>query len=344
MAEVPTGSPANPTQVSTAPLPTAASRVVPTMNEDIGEPCEDAVETPEIAQQSLTAVSGGPPAPAPHRVSVLDFDALDDDDEFVAVDHEDLEDYSWTYQSPQPRPYVPSPLEELHPFVQLLSLANVDDCLKVEESFPEDERCSREKVRFSQWGRHRRGFPQKIPQKIVKCRAVAVSRLAGIIFSDKLQIIYRLTKCPELSLGVFSLPEMVAGQPKPRATLVAHVLATRTTSPVVTLATMGMPADWREKGTLPNGTEDEPIGHQDQGSTIAVHSLAVLSEHHGKGVGTTLMKAYLQRIKDAEIAERIALLSHQDLLPFYTSLGFENLGVSEVKFGSRPWFSLVSSP
>jgi GNAT superfamily N-acetyltransferase len=106
---------------------------------------------------------------------------------------------------------------------------------------------------------------------------------------------------------------------------------------------MGMPANWREKGTLPNGTEDEPIGHQDQGSTIAVHSLAVLSEHHGKGVGTTLMKAYLQRIKDAEIAERIALLSHEDLVPFYTALGFENLGVSDVKFGSRPWFSMVSS-
>jgi hypothetical protein len=134
------------------------------MNEDIGEPCEDAVETPEISQQTMSAVTRE--APAPHRVSVLDFDALDDDDEFVAVDHEDLEDYSWTYQSPQPRPYVPSPLERLHPFVQLLSLANVDDCLRVVESFPEDERCSREKVRFgAQRGRHWRAFPRRYPKE-----------------------------------------------------------------------------------------------------------------------------------------------------------------------------------
>lgn len=67
-----------------------------------------------------------------------------DDEDFVAVDHEDLEDYSWSFQ-PQPR-HGRSRLDQLHPFVQLLSLANVDDCVKVEEAFPENERCSREKV------------------------------------------------------------------------------------------------------------------------------------------------------------------------------------------------------
>lgn len=104
---------------------------------------------------------------------------------------------------------------------------------------------------------------------------------------------------------------------------------------------MGIPADWRNKSTIPNGTETEAVGHQDQGGTIAVHSLAVLNEHQGKGLGTTLMKAYTQRIKDAEIADRIALLAHENLLSFYEGMGFVNLGPSECKFGGGGWFDLV---
>lgn len=142
---------------------------------------------------------------------------------------------------------------------------------------------------------------------------------------------------------MFSLPPPVANQPKPRATLVAHILATRTPSEKITDATMGIPPDWRNKGTIPNGTETEPLGHQDQGGTIAVHSLAVLNEHQGKGLGTTLMKAYIQRIKDAEIADRIALLSHDHLVPFYQGLGFVNLGESDCKFGGGGWYDMVSA-
>lgn len=38
--------------------------------------------------------------------------------------------------------------EELHPYVSTLSLADVESCVRLEEaSFPEHERCSREKVR-----------------------------------------------------------------------------------------------------------------------------------------------------------------------------------------------------
>jgi hypothetical protein len=37
--------------------------------------------------------------------------------------------------------------DHLHPFTQLLSVSNVDDCVNLEnEVFPESERCSREKV------------------------------------------------------------------------------------------------------------------------------------------------------------------------------------------------------
>lgn len=81
-----------------------------------------------------------------HGLDVKDDDWEDEDEEdFVAVDHEDATDFSYYFRR-QP-PDSQSKLDELHPFVQLLSLSNVDDCVTVEASFPEPERCSREKVR-----------------------------------------------------------------------------------------------------------------------------------------------------------------------------------------------------
>ena len=69
----------------------------------------------------------------------------DEEEDFVAVGHEDVADYLWYFRRPPVS--EPSKLDELHPFVQLLSLSNVDDCERLEETFPENERCSREKVR-----------------------------------------------------------------------------------------------------------------------------------------------------------------------------------------------------
>ncbi|KAK2800148.1 hypothetical protein FQN50_008243 [Emmonsiellopsis sp. PD_5] len=248
-------------------------------------------EQSRIAERSAIAHAEG--------IAIHDFDdndideAIDDDDEgFVAVDHEDVDDYSWYFRRPPPK--KPTKLDELHPFVQLLSLSNVDDCLAVEAAFPEQERS------------------------------------------------YRLTKCPELSLGIFSLPVKQPDQPKPQPKLVAHILATRTPALRVTDASMGLPPNWQDKtSTLGTSNGSEPLGHQDQGSTIALHSLAVLPEHQGKRLGTTLLKAYTQRIKDAQIADRIALLAHEHLIPFYTGLGFENQGLSDCTFGGGGWYSLV---
>src|SRR5699024_529130 len=156
------------------------------------------------------------------------------------------------------------------------------------------------------------------------------------------QLIYRLTKCPELTLGVFSLPPTNPDQPKPRPTLVAHVIATRSPSELVTEASMSYPPDWQTKSsTLPKSADSEPLGHQDQGSNIHLHSVAVLPEHQGKGLGTTIMKSYIQRIKDALIADRICLLSRDNLIPFYEGLGFKNKGKSSTKLAGGGWNDMV---
>ena len=78
----------------------------------------------------------------------IDDDDDDDDDEvdedYVAVDQDDANDFPYWFR--RPPAHNRTKLDELHPFVQLLSTSNVDDCVKVEAAFPEQERCSREKV------------------------------------------------------------------------------------------------------------------------------------------------------------------------------------------------------
>ncbi|KAL8841841.1 MAG: hypothetical protein Q9205_005440 [Flavoplaca limonia] len=201
-------------------------------------------------------------------------------------------------------------LSDLHPYVQTLSVSNLDSCVALENaSFPEKERCSKEKF------------------------------------------IYRLTTCPELSLGLFSttgpdgavaaLPTYAhsrppdSASPTKKSTLVAQVIATKCASTTVTDESMEYPADWR------NGTSlSERQGHQENGRTIAVHSLAALPEFKGRGLGKIIMKAYLQRMETSGIADRIALLAHDHLIPYYESLGFVDIGKSKVQFGGGEWVNM----
>ncbi|KAJ6135516.1 hypothetical protein N7512_000676 [Penicillium capsulatum] len=214
---------------------------------------------------------------------------LDDDDdleeevdeEYVAVDQDDANDTPyWFRRAPT---HARTKLDELHPFVQLLSVSNVDDCVSVESAFPEPERCSHDKF------------------------------------------IYRLTRCPELSLGLFTLPPLAKDEGGEK--------------PCVTDKSMRLPANWQnERWTFEDG---QAVGHEEGGGTIAIHSLAVLPEHQGKQVGSTLMKSYIHRIREAQIADRIAIIAHDHLLPFYESFGFESRGPSKCQFGGGGWIDLV---
>ncbi|KAI9821291.1 MAG: Nucleolar GTP-binding protein 1 [Pycnora praestabilis] len=198
----------------------------------------------------------------------------------------------------------------LHPIVQILSPADVESCVKVENAaFPEYLRCSREKF------------------------------------------MYRLSTCGELSLGLFSLAgpasttrdaasasvahAMDSAMPEEKGVLLAMIIATKSTANVVTDESMVLPHGW-EKGA---GSPDE--GHQEDGKTLTIHSLAVLPGYQRMGLGKTLMKAYIQRMKDSCIIERVALICHNYLVLFYESCGFEHKGESKAQFGGGGWHDMI---
>ena len=95
---------------------------------------------------------------------------------------------------------------------------------------------------------------------------------------------------------------------------------------------MDYPPEWR------HGVQaSDHRGHQEEGRTIALHSLAVLPAYQRMGLGKTIMRSYIQRMETSGIADRIALLAHGHLIEYYESLGFVNKGESAATFGGGGW-------
>lgn len=89
------------------------------------------------------------------------------------------------------------------------------------------------------------------------------------------------------------------------------------------------------------GHSGPSIGHKEEGRTICIHSLAILPEYQGRSLGKTLLKAYIQRMESHGVGDRIALITHEELVPFYQKLDFENAGKSDAQFGGGGWYDMV---
>lgn len=84
----------------------------------------------------------------------------------------------------------------------------------------------------------------------------------------------------------------------------AHILATLGRASVVTDSDMAIPKNWRDY----TASKGSPLGHQPEGRTICLHSLAVCPEVQGVGIGKTAMKSYLQLMNESGMADRVALV------------------------------------
>ncbi|KAI5366237.1 Putative GNAT domain, acyl-CoA N-acyltransferase [Septoria linicola] len=193
--------------------------------------------------------------------------------------------------------------DPLHPYTQTLSLSDIESCVRLEDAaFPPQERASREKFQ------------------------------------------YRLKHCGQLSLGIFTSDEnsdattastalpAYSGAPERKSILLGHIVSTMTTNPTVTDNDMAIPSTEHP---------DAKLGHKPEGRTVCIHSLAVLPEYQGRSLGSTLMKAYLQRLKTQSVADHAALIAHDHLIPYYERFGFRNRGPSKAQFGGGGWYDMV---
>lgn len=165
---------------------------------------------------------------------------------------------------------------------------------------------------------------------------------------------YRLTKCGELCLGIFATVEPGSGhfaQAETFATgrpvetsrkngaisvLIGHVIAAKTNDKTASDDSMGVPEDWKSDHPKPTN-----LGHQEAGRTIVLHSVAVLPKFQGRGLGRVLLMAYRQQMNGAGIADRLVLIAHDYMVPWYEKLGFAKLGPSKAQFGGGGWFDMA---
>jgi GNAT superfamily N-acetyltransferase len=167
------------------------------------------------------------------------------------------------------------------------------------------------------------------------------------------KISYRLRQSSGLNIGLFttvkpsdersSLPTYATARTTEtgsdrRSVLLAHIFATLTDNERVLVEDSTVPPNW--DSTAPNTPQN--IGHKPGGSTVALHYLSVLPEFQRHQIGSTLLRTFIQMIKDAKIVDRIALCTIEKLIPWYEKFGFEHIGKSEASFGGWELFDMVS--
>lgn len=54
-----------------------------------------------------------------------------------------------------------------------------------------------------------------------------------------------------------------------------------------------------------------------------------------------LFKAYLERMPAQGVADRAALIAHEQLVPWYETFGFVSLGPSKAQHGGGGWVDMV---
>jgi N-acetylglutamate synthase-like GNAT family acetyltransferase len=58
-------------------------------------------------------------------------------------------------------------------------------------------------------------------------------------------------------------------------------------------------------------------GHDPDGTTVGLHTLCVHPGWRAKGLGTTILNEYFIRIGKQKDVEKVALIAHDELVPFY---------------------------
>ncbi|SCU78295.1 LADA_0A04918g1_1 [Lachancea dasiensis] len=143
---------------------------------------------------------------------------------------------------------------------------------------------------------------------------------------------YRLNTCPELCSGLFIRD--VEGSEVKGEKLIGHIMGTKipnsgsTSQPsMITLQSMGKV-------------------HDEASTTVGIHSVVIAPEYQKKNLATLLLTDYIQKLSNQEVGQRIVIIAHEPLVPFYERIGFllqgENESVkTDPAFGKTTWCDMV---
>ncbi|KAF2019246.1 acetyltransferase [Aaosphaeria arxii CBS 175.79] len=206
-------------------------------------------------------------------------------------------------------------MRDLNPYSLLLTQDDLDDCDWLEHAaFDPIEAATREKLDYR--------------------LHVAGSLCTGLFTSA-----YRTSPAPLGNLiRSRTFPSADSNASDRKRILLAHIIATKHPSPLVTDPSMAYPSDWRTNRHLnpPSGE-----GHHEDGETVCLHSLCVHPEFQNKGLARVLLVSWVQKMKDAGVAKRVALLCRERLVGWYQKAGFTRVGESRCQYGGGGWVDMV---
>ncbi|KAH7141354.1 acyl-CoA N-acyltransferase [Dactylonectria estremocensis] len=193
-------------------------------------------------------------------------------------------------------------------YIRPLSVCDLEQCVTVETTaFPPEEAASREKIEYR------------------------LSTFSDICFG----LFLRGEPSPPVRLPD-DIPYLTEAPVPEDGRLVAHTLATRSSVQVVRDVDMELPNAWKT-----NPQAGPELGQVPDGRTVAQHALAVSPKYQRSGLGKTLMRSYITHVKETGTADRVSILAHDTLVPYYESLGFKNLGKSESTYAGATWYDLA---
>lgn len=73
--------------------------------------------------------------------------------------------------------------------------------------------------------------------------------------------------------------------------------------------------------------------HEPSGRTLVIHSVTIHPDFRRKGLGSTMLKVYIQKMRHEPSIDTIVLLSKVHMLSFYTDCGFSIVRASDVAHG-----------
>ncbi|EJS44277.1 paa1p [Saccharomyces arboricola H-6] len=137
-------------------------------------------------------------------------------------------------------------------------------------------------------------------------------------------ISFRLINCPELCSGLFIRD--IEGKEVKKETLIGHIMSTKIPGEYITIESMGK-------------LQVESSNH------VGIHSVVIKPEYQKKNLATLLLTDYIQKLSNQEIGNKIVLIAHEPLIPFYERVGFkiiaENTNVAQDKqFAEQKWIDM----
>jgi len=147
--------------------------------------------------------------------------------------------------------------------------------------------------------------------------ALKVAEETGTSLRFKEEYQHKLNHLSYLTLGIFTTPPLPKSSScPPEPTYAPH--------PEILLGFC--------LATLANSmtlTNDTP--HAEGGETIMLHNVAVTPEAQGKGIGTTLISSWLDRLREAGIGKRAVGICPQELVSWFKRFGFVDRGPSKIQ-------------